>query len=302
MKKICLFFALSMILSLNVISQTLEKTTYFDFGDTYQTTSSPDVNGKTWNNINTTTTPYTVALVDGGNSNNGNSFQLIDVFGKNGGSSAGGLVTPESLQMGDLAIASATGDYFYTGTSASFKITGLSSNKEYRFSIFSSRSDAATRITQYTITGANLTPAIGQIQTTGTGIGLVNGVSYNGNTSSLYVSPNMVPDANGEIKIKISLLSGATAMINAMKMEQYAPLATTIESTYKQAYNVTYSRETEQISVTGASKSIELFNLAGVKIQRQTTDLAQPISTSSLNRGIYLVSVDNTICFKVVKQ
>jgi VCBS repeat-containing protein len=200
-------------------SFNLKKTFLFDFGNTYASTSAPDANGNYWNNINTLNSNDNFALVDKTNLSAYN-LQLLSTFGQSGGVN-NGLASPESAQLGELAIATATGDYFYTNTNANFKLTGLSTSKRYKFYIFGSRVDAASRQTKFSITGLNSTPIEGILTTSGTSIGLVGGLVYNGNTSNILVSTKIKASVSGEIIINVLKLAGANAHINAMKVEEY---------------------------------------------------------------------------------
>jgi len=203
--------------------QTLQKSTLIDFCSSYLSTPAPDGNSNYWNNVNTATAGYQLALIDKTNTATNNTLQLIGAFGVNGGAAAGGLMTPEYSQLGDLAIASATGDYFYT-TLSSFKVYGLNANKLYKFYIFGSRVSTGnpdTRESKYSIVGANITPVEGTVATTGIGIGTVAGGAYNGNTGNLFTSTYIQPDASGVITITVTKISGSNAYLNCLKMEEY---------------------------------------------------------------------------------
>jgi len=204
---------------------TLRKTMLIDFGSTYASTTAPDANGNYWNNINTVNANDNFALVDKTNVSTGSSLFLINTFGQSGGA-GNGLSTPEVGQLNELAIASATGDYFYTGTNASFKLTGLNPSKRYKFYIFGSRVDVATRQTKFSFTGKNATAVEGTLTTSGTGIGLVSAVAYNGNTANLVTTSKLKASDAGEMLINVLKLAGANAHINVMKVEEYQQAST----------------------------------------------------------------------------
>jgi len=205
---------------------TLRKTLLIDFGSTYASTSAPDANGNYWNNINTINANDNFALVDKTNASTGSNLFLISTFTQNGGSTAGGLISPESSQLNELSIASATGDYFFTGGSANFKLTGLNPSKRYKFYVFGSRATTETRQTKFSFTGKNTTAFESTLTTSGSGIGLVGGASYNGNTSNLVTTNKIKPSDAGEITINVLKVTGSNAHMNVMKVEEYQQATT----------------------------------------------------------------------------
>jgi hypothetical protein len=200
------------------------KSLYFDFGKSTTQTTGADTNGNYWNNLSTVTinTAYN-SLVD--STNTTTPFNLVlqtGGFTLNAGASDG-LMSPELAQMGKLAIASATGDFFMTNTNTaeSFKMTGLDQNKSYVFSFFGSRNSTETRTTRFSLTGLNATAVSGTVNTSGVGIGTVAGVAVNYNTRNIYTSTAITPDATGAITIALTKAAGSWTHLNLMKMMEF---------------------------------------------------------------------------------
>lgn len=71
----------------------------------------------------------------------------------------GGLLVPDQTELGDLAISTATQDYFYiegAGANGSFRIKNLNKNRAYRFYVFGSRAQTGDeeRIGYLSFTGS----------------------------------------------------------------------------------------------------------------------------------------------------
>ncbi|MEI8271038.1 MAG: T9SS type A sorting domain-containing protein [Paludibacter sp.] len=268
MKK--LFFLFCFMAGLTGLNaQTLSQSFLFDFGPTTGTngdiTSGADANGKYWNNIangsggssvaagvaftalvNTASTASTYALTT-----------TVAGFVPNGLLN-GALRTPYASQFTaggsdtDLAIATATEDYWYTATaSPAFKISGLNPAKRYKFKIFGSRTGDVLKTSRYTIVGAATTvgtlnssntaasASYGTVYslTTGYNVNTNNGYQltsggsytlstvYTGNNCNTYVSDYLTPlnvSGSGEFTLTLSTaITGQNAYMNCMKMDEY---------------------------------------------------------------------------------
>lgn len=231
MKKV-LFTAFVTATCLTVSGQTLRQSLYFDFGSITEAQGRPteaaDANGNHWNNItnNTSGNKYAAAgtvyadLVNSANATTGFSLTLVDKFSTNGRSGGGGLIEPSSEKIGDLAIATATEDYFFiekNQNDCAFNISGLDAGKAYKFHIFASRKATDNRTGIYTLTGYNT--AKGELQAAGKNLG---GSGVNQNNRNVLVTDYVFPDANGVINLMISRKSGDYIPLNCMKMEEYA--------------------------------------------------------------------------------
>ncbi|MEI6554530.1 MAG: Ig-like domain-containing protein [Paludibacter sp.] len=220
MKKLLLLICISVSI-FGLSAQTLGKTLLFDFGPNDVTngniTSNPDVNGNYWNNIIDPSASATVSgLLTNTNTATSYALKIVTKFSTNGLLS-GGLTAPEASKIGIFAIPTVTQDYFYTSTSGSFKLTGLTKTKAYKFYFFNSRSTAdPARISQFNLVG--LTTAAGTLQSSGTNLG---GTGYNGNKTTILETSLIYPDANAEINITLTPFSGGYAYINGLKVEEY---------------------------------------------------------------------------------
>ena len=99
-------------------------------------TTSPDVNGNYWNSwspgagtvaINSVlTSPITV----------GNHASPVSVTAttawSNNGYLSGGLLSPDPALLGEFAIGTATGDYFFVTTTGTLRLGGLDPARQYR--------------------------------------------------------------------------------------------------------------------------------------------------------------------------
>ncbi len=205
----------------------LKQVVYIDFGKNNgsdgNVTEGPDVNGHYWNNAIAPGYGSTLDLVNGANEGTGFVMEVTKQFSANGIRN-GGLLAPDQKELGDLAIATATQDYFYiegTGGNGSFRFKNLNKNRAYKFYVFGSRAQTGSeeRIGYLSFTGS--TGSHGTHRMTGKAIG-VNG--ENQNTSDIYVSDYVFPNFRGEIDFQLAIKSGNFAHINAMKIEEYGEI------------------------------------------------------------------------------
>lgn len=186
------------------------------------TTLSPDTNGNYWNNlVDPATTSTAIDLIDNKNNTTDAKITVRSTFSNNG-INHGGLLAPDEAKLDELAIATATQDYFFKSNSDSgnIEISGLKTDSKFIFTLFGTRNSTATRITEYTLTGTNTN--VKTLQTSGTDIG---GAGYHGNNSTVVVSDEITPDANGEINITIKAKEGGFSYLGLFKMvEVLAPV------------------------------------------------------------------------------
>ena len=193
---------------------------YIDFGlntSNGDTTSSPDANGNYWNNFYVSTAGTNMTLVDEDNNASGIVATLIISFGQNG-VTAGGLQSPSALLLSDLAVESATEDYFFVANTTPTNViefSGLDQSSRYIFTMFGTRNTTSTRISEYTLTGNNT--SVKTLQTSGENIGS-DGI-YDGNDNTVAVSDTMTPDADGKIFFDLEVSAGGFAYIGAMKID-----------------------------------------------------------------------------------
>lgn len=211
-----------------------DRSFYFDFGATdkaankCEITPSPDANGNHWNNITNTAdgSKYADAgtvfssLVDGKGEASTLTLTLNDRFSTNGMSGGGGLLDPDASLLGDLAIATATSDYYFyeaDQNDCSFTIAGLDPSKAYKFHIFASRKATDNRTGNYQLSGYNIWA--GTLQAAGSNIG---GSGINQNNSTILVSDYLFADADGKVKMTVKRASGTYIPLNCMKIEEYS--------------------------------------------------------------------------------
>ncbi len=284
MKKQFLLF--SFIFSFFCINaQTLDRSMLIDFGPVASpgiSTASSDANGIYWNNQNALTAGSTTALNDTTNVPTGFTLNIITPFLANGGSGVGGLTTPSPSLLGDLAITNATQDYFFTQTGqnttsiSSMKFTGLSLTKGYQFQIFGCRIATGTRTSQYTFTGAVST--VGTLTTTGTNL---SGTGINGNIATLYSTPIIYADANGEIRLDLGIVTGGYAYINLMRIQEYTAPIIHVTGVTVSGNPITTDQGTSQMTATMSPANA---TIQGVTWKVDNTAIAT-ISTTGVLTG-----------------
>lgn len=246
-----LTFIFSLLIWLPTLqAQTVEHNMFIDFGPASSpgiVTVSPDENGYHWNNITKRDDP--VNLVDTMNVSTGITLTLTNAILTNGGNAYGGLTDPSSELLGNLAVVSATQDYFCTqtgqnGTSSStMKFSGLDVSKGYRFEVFGSRSATTVRVSKYIFKGE--TTVTGTLQVSGSNIG---GEGVHGNNSTLYSTPVIYPDANGEIIFELAIESGGLAYVNMMRLQQYSQPKVPVTSIDVSGPNISGNGQTSQMT------------------------------------------------------
>ncbi|MCD7971602.1 MAG: Ig-like domain-containing protein [Candidatus Azobacteroides sp.] len=240
----------------------LQQKFYFDFGGDNRLTVGPDKNNNYWNNITSITQGTSFNLVSAVNATSGYSMEVTEnsQFSINlteGNDSPGGLENPDEELLGDLALETATRDYFYVESTETrkgeLKLKGLDTNKAYKFFIFGSRSGSDVRIARYVLTGLNT--AEGYLQSTGSDIGIVKGGNARStqNESAFFISDMVVPDANGEIILEVLRPDNGNGIVhlNMMKMEEYSlPDESKASSLTISGEDITVTAQTSQMTAT----------------------------------------------------
>jgi len=207
----------------------------FDFGPSNSQdgdlTTSPDANGKHWNNwagnvggVRVIAGEHMGDLVNTAGTNTGIGITITAEFDSNG-KIHGGLFSPNPALLGDLAIETATEDFFFSTADGNqgggdddmgggFMLDGLDPNTTYEFRFFGSRNTGETRNTEYQVTGANQVTQL--LTTSGNNIG--SDGSYNGNDDELAIVTGVQPDVFGQVFVDLTLKAGSFAYINAMEI------------------------------------------------------------------------------------
>lgn len=275
-------------------AQTLNRTMLIDFSptaaapnDSSKVTVNPDANGNYWNNFtnaNNTAAGAALALVDKANNTTTISLKTVTDFSVNPTPGAAGLRNLSQLDvvsLGDLAIPSATTDYYYTTATGSLKFSGLTAGKIYKFYIYGCRLATDTRVSKYTFTGAATT--VGYLQTSGTKLG---GPLINGNNGSTYNSPFLLADANGEIKIDVTNpSSGGFSYVNAVKVEEYTPVTVT---------GITVAGSSIS-SVNGTAKMTATETQSGVNLQDLVWTVNDPKIATVSPYGVLTARKNGTV-------
>ncbi|MES2477061.1 MAG: GDSL-type esterase/lipase family protein [Verrucomicrobiota bacterium] len=224
----------------NPAALTAGEKLFFDFGPSDVTTGDPttavDANGNSWNNWYLTNGGITINsgehlsnLVRSSGSSTGISMTMTGGFLCNGKAPFGGLFAPQSGLLGELAVETATEDFFYSTANdindatsddvpGGFMLEGLNPALSYEFRFFGARSNAEVRSTKYEVFGANAGQAT--LTTSGTGIGSTGG---DNNDDEVAVISGIRPDAFGQVFIDLTLVQGSFAYINAMQISVAAP-------------------------------------------------------------------------------
>jgi lysophospholipase L1-like esterase len=224
---------------------------FFDFGPSDATngdeTNQIDTNGNKWNNWHPTNGGGTINsgehlrnLVRSTGTGTGIRMTITGGFLCNGKTASGGLYSPSPALLGDLAVESATEDFWYStaddvnnATSddvpGGFMLEGLNPALTYEFRFLGSRSTTETHLTEFKVYGANQAAVI--LQTSGTGIGSGGG---NANDDELAVISGIRPDAFGQAFIDLTLLQGSQTHLNAMKIS--ASVSLTAYQTWRSSY------------------------------------------------------------------
>lgn len=181
-------------------------------------TASPDVNGNYWNNLSSridsavTNGTKIANMISTSNGTSSIGLEITNAGWTANGILNGGLTNPSPALLGDFAIATATQDYFFTPTNASFKLTGLNSGKTYTLRFFGSRLDTVNRLTTYSVGTNSVELLVG---------GPTSGISATNRNDHATVSlSGLIPDINGEITVTISNKAGANAHLNIMEITE----------------------------------------------------------------------------------
>ncbi|MCC8038455.1 MAG: SGNH/GDSL hydrolase family protein [Bacteroidales bacterium] len=202
---------------------TVTRTLLFDFGSSGATASRGSQTDGNWNNIINNSGNYCAAgsefanLIDTEGVDTGATLTVDMRFSTNGYTSGGGLTSPSANDLGDLAVETATYDYFYTETGETDRtmtFTGLDPQKSYRFHIFGSRSNAECRLGLYHLEGLN--EAYGAQQVAGNNFNDTAGQ----NTKNILISDPVFPTADGTIVLTVINNAKTYVALSCMKIEE----------------------------------------------------------------------------------
>ncbi len=163
-------------------------------------TTSPDANGNHWSNwFWIATGTHVLAGEHRGDLETsdgiGSGIGLV-VTGELDGSGLGGLTSPSPAQLGELAVESATRDFFFCDdayTPGGLLLTGLDPWRRYDLSLFAGRRIAGSQVTRFVVTGRR--------SHTGT-------LEVAGNTHTVLLLDALRPDECGRLWIDLEVVSG----------------------------------------------------------------------------------------------
>lgn len=220
------------------------ETFYVDFGQDASTwgdkTIGVDANGNIWNNVvapagapSSLAAGYTLDFVNSQGETTPVSIELINKISSNGKPNCG-LPDPDATLLGDIAVGTATNDYFFIddgiGNQGWFRFKGLDTQKAYKFYVFGTRQTNDVRGGTFYIHGQNQFNDF--LQTSGAGIG-TNITNTNDNT--IITSTPIVPNIDGTIDFEFFIASQPSKFVyvNAMKIEEVAvPEALAVEKKF----------------------------------------------------------------------
>ena len=195
-----------------------------------EATASPDANGNYWNNVSYGAGDFQIPagaswddLITTSNAPTTIDVVTNTIFRANGYNN-GGLLAPSAALLGDLAISTATGDYFFTEVGGNpalnnyseLKLAGLNPNATYDLRMFGTRATDSDRVTRYEVTDANGMTNL-TLQTSGAGIG--DG-GYNGNNDTIVGLTGLIPDGNSEITIGVRAIEGNFGYIGLLDITE----------------------------------------------------------------------------------
>ncbi|GHC05017.1 hypothetical protein GCM10007047_22420 [Cerasicoccus arenae] len=184
----------------------------------YPVPSQPDNSGKYWEAI--ISYDPVVDLTDSSGNNTGISLEFSGYWGAN----SSGTLDPAS-SLGALAELNAVSDCFYVSSAGgTLTFSNLDPALRYTFNIFGSRDTTIVRESGYEAVGANTVSS--SIVCSGPGIGI--GSRPNANNDSIASLSGLIPDAQGEVQLNVSVLQGGYAYINAMEIIAESPIATEV--------------------------------------------------------------------------
>lgn len=186
-------------------------------------TADPDYLGQRWNNWHPLEGGVAVlpgqhldGLITDDGTPTGVDLVITGGFWGNGRSN-GGLLWPSRALLGDLAVGSATGDYFFSDgddMSGGLMFRGLDPARSYRIRLFGSRDEVELRTTTYIVQGAGRAEA--SLQTSGPGAG-PDGAQ--GNTDDVVDFAGVRPDPWGNVYVDLRVTAGPFAYLQLIELQ-----------------------------------------------------------------------------------
>lgn len=182
---------------------------------------APDYLGQHWNNWHaleggqgTLAGEHLDELLDTQGGATGLSVVVTGGFLCNGWNQ-GGLRWPQREALGELAVGSATGDFFYTtpqDSTGGLWLRGLHPEQRYTLRLFASREHSQRRVTGYRVHGQGDWSA--QLQTSGPGAA----PDSQGNQSQVAELTDLRPTAQGSLFLDVQLIEGDYAYLSLLEL------------------------------------------------------------------------------------
>lgn len=203
------------LLSGSVFAQAVSEEIYVDFGSV----ASYTTNGTYYNVLSRSfatsqgggTVGSTLSLQTSTNTTSGIELKITTLFGD---ANTVGTTTPSTpVSAFNISSLSSTAMYVFGGTTASFTLSGLTSDYTYKFTVFGSRSPVGDiRSADYTFTGATSETLV---------------LNASNNTSNVVSTGALAADANGKIAFTIAKDTtnnngSGYAYINGLQIEAIA--------------------------------------------------------------------------------
>ena len=187
-----------------------------------EVTPSPDYLGQRWNNwhgidggIGILPGEQLVDLMTADGKPTGIDLVIAGGFSSNG-RSHGGLLWPDGAKLGNLAVGSATGDFFYTDgpdLPGALFLRGMDPTKSYTMRLFAAREAPEVRVSRYTISGKTTVSAT--LQTSGAGAGSAGATT---NDDTILEFKGVQSDAWGHIFLDVSIETGPFAYLSVIEI------------------------------------------------------------------------------------
>jgi hypothetical protein len=207
------------VYSPNPLHPSVGSRIFFDFGRI--PTSNPDANGNHWNSWHLVNEKHTILPGQSlGNlvTTDGNETGIDLVIAGEFETGSGGLRNPDPVALDDLAVPTATLDYFHRPDwslerevlMGGLMLTGLDPEDTYDFRFFATFPSSISQSTSYTLFGAG-DPITGILQTSGDDIG-------GQNTDTTITIGGIRPDHFGQIFVDVESLPGHDIFLGVMEI------------------------------------------------------------------------------------
>lgn len=271
---------LTLFVGNGAFAQKVERSFYIDFGQNNVEgqgfVTAKDAQNHIWNNLHgqgkgapdkcLAQTSIELKSADGKDTRY--KMTLSTDFSTNGFTN-GGLQSPSRKYLLDLAVETATQDYFFLEggqNNGEIVLSNLDPERAYRFHSFGSRVSSDDRSAFFAFNGENSWSGI--MQMGGTAIGAEG---YNGNNNKVLVSDPIFPDEEGKIVLTITKKNaGSMVYLNCMKVEELskvkrpaAPLKLIALQLSGNAEDVSFTKVKKNIYQSYARLKQGTFNLQG---------------------------------------